>query len=208
MIKYIETSKHVLLYEGTITDDKGHRKAILTNGDGKPWVYTGTYIHSLGGYEKFLEELQESDKTIEELRNERGKQLAPVAAQKEIMKDERIALKREVLKQNRWEYYKLLESDEPNECNTRNICIILRYLNGLDESQWGELPKLKIGYKCKKRAIITKNKLNTGKTYIIMRLKDNIDIDGEPCSSFVFGHRPFGVYHSVFGSDGINDFNE
>jgi hypothetical protein len=78
--------------------------------------------------ENLMNELLESEKTIDELRDELGKRLAPTLEQKRITKNTQNELRKKVNELNDKQYSELLSNDL-NECTPKNICIIMRYLN-------------------------------------------------------------------------------
>ena len=167
-MKYIETSKYVLMFEGTFIDDKtGMEKILLTNGDGIKWANTGTYVHHRGGIQNVMNELKETDKTIEQLRNEQGKALAPTAEQKKITHSNQLEYKRKVDHLNECMYYEL-KSNELNECTPRNICVILRHANRTSDA---DLPKMNIGYTIRTKQKVGRDGLKITKNYSIMDLK-------------------------------------
>lgn len=205
MIKYIITAKYVLQYEGTFIDNKGRVKVLLTNGDGKGWAETGTYIHQRGGMENLMNELHESEKTIDELRDEFGKRLAPTLEQKRIIKNTQNELRKKVNELNDKQYSELL-SNELNECTPKNICIIMRYLNRVGNE--AEKPLMNIGYKCEVKQKYSRDGKKINQNYTTMELTKPIEYKGEQCKYFIFGNKPHKMYVSIFGEDGINDFND
>lgn len=210
-MKYIETAKYVLMYEGTFIDEKtGKERILLTNGDGINWANTGTYVHQRRGIQNVMNELKETDKTIEQLRNEQGKALAPTAEQKGIIHSNQLENKRKVDRLNECQYAEL-KLNESNECTPKNICIILRHANRTSDS---DLPIMNIGYTIKTKQKVGRDGLKITKNYSVMDLNEPIEYNGEQCAHFIFGmkshlDRESGfLYRSVFREDGIEDFNE
>ena len=210
-MKYIETSKYVLMFEGTFIDDKtGMEKILLTNGDGIKWANTGTYVHHRGGIQNVMNELKETDKTIEQLRNEQGKALAPTAEQKKITHSNQLEYKRKVDHLNECMYSEL-KSNELNECTPGNICVILRHANRTSDA---DLPKMNIGYTIRTKQKVGRDGLKITKNYSIMDLNEPIEYNGEQCAHFIFGMKSHldkesgFLYRSVLREDGIEDFNE
>src|SRR5574344_1544981 len=206
-MKYIETARYVLMFEGTFIDDKtGKEKILLTNGDGINWANTGTYVHQRGGTQNVMNELKETDKTIEQLRNEQGKALAPTAEQKDIIHSNRLENKRKADYLNECMYSEL-KLNELNECNLRNICIILRHANRTSDT---DLPKMNIGYTIKTKQKVGRDGKKITKNYSIMDLNEPIEYNDEKCAHFIFGMKNHldkesgYLYRSVFTADGIN----
>jgi hypothetical protein len=71
-----------------------------------------------------------------------------------------------------------------------------------------EKPLMNIGYKCEVKQKYSRDGKKINQSYTTMELTEPIEYKGEQCRYFIFGNKPHKMYVSIFGEDGINDFND
>lgn len=207
MIKILFTSQYVLQIERIEQSENGPR-VLLTNGDGIPVALTGTLIHSYGGIDNFLAACEDSEKTMDELRKDSRKKKAPTIDEYLEKKNYQIKKIKAINRQNEINYHRLLTNEQPNECTPKNICTIMRYLNRIHYSKWGELPKMNIRYTCRQWEKQARNGTKMNDTYITMILDEHIVYKRRFCRNFIFGCHKLGKFKSVFGEDGLREDKE
>lgn len=151
---------------------------LISNGDGKSVFFAGSLIQRFGGIDELLSSCIESDKSAEEIRNEKGLQPAITveerAAQKLTNAQANEAYKREL--ENR--YNELIKLDVIPS-TVENITTLLYTLNSQNWGVWN-LPNMEIGYSCNQYDC-------NGKIATTIVLDRPIPYDGELISRFEIG---------------------
>ena len=146
----------------------------ITDTEGNEIKNPGLFVNTMGGIDEILRRCQQTEKSAKEVAD--GIEAAKAA------KKAANALRIEAEKATVIKDYEALKSEGTIETTSKNIKIVLRYLNTQNWGLW-ELPTMSIGYKvCQYQ--VGKNEENTATT---ITLDTPILYNGKRASKFVVG---------------------
>lgn len=140
----------------------------------RPIQRAGELIRNLGGIDAVLARCQEY--TEEEWQSELDSKKAARKAKEEVQKRREEARHLKCKE----DYDAVFGGGDVVEATYENVCILLRYLHGINHGLWRNLPKMTIEYRCGQYDcdFVTATAINLDKP---------IDVDGEMISKFCIG---------------------
>lgn len=145
--------------------------------DGKIFQDAGMLIKTLGGIESVLA------RCVEYTNEEWQAKLDTEKAERKAREEARSKREKEQHLMYKAEYEKVFGKGGIVEATYENVCVLLKYLHGINHGLWPNLPKMTIEYKCGQYDC-------DFVTATVISLNKPIEVDGEKISKLCIGGKP------------------